>query len=128
MKQIMTFSIILVMLGIVKSTAAQHKEHIVRIAKIEIDPVQLEQYKAALREQMTAAVRLEPGVLSYYAAADKKNPSHITIFEIYADSAAYKLHIETLHFKKYKNTVQHMVKSLELTDVDLIGVAKKPEM
>ena len=105
---------------------AQQKNQIVRIAKIEVDPLQLESYNTALKEQMTTAVRVEPGVLTYYAVADKNNASHITILEIYADTAAYKAHVETPHFKKYKSTVQHMVKSLELTDVTLVGAARKP--
>ena len=107
---------------------AQQKNQMVRIAKIQVDPAQLEQYNKALKEQMTTAVSVEPGVLTYYAVADKNAPSHITILEIYADTAAYQAHIQTAHFKKYKETVQHMVKSLELEDVTLIGVAKKPGM
>jgi quinol monooxygenase YgiN len=107
---------------------AQHKDQIVRIAKIQVDPAQLDKYNAALKTQMTTAVRLEPGVLAYYAVADKANPSHITILEIYADTAAYNTHIQTAHFKKYKATVEHMVTKLELEDVKLIGVAKKPGM
>ena len=99
-----------------------------RIAKIQVDPSQLEKYNKALSEQMTTAVRVEPGVLSYYAVADKKDPSHITIFETYDDTSAYKAHLETPHFKKYKETVKDMVKSLELIDVTLIGAAKKPDM
>ena len=97
----------------------------VRIAKIQVDPDQLEKYNAALKEQMTTAVKLEPGVLSYHAVADKKNPANITILEVYADTAAYEKHILTPHFKKYKETVQHMVKALELVDVDIIGTATK---
>ncbi|MEN0056475.1 MAG: putative quinol monooxygenase [Mucilaginibacter sp.] len=96
-----------------KAIAQQHNQ-MVRLAKIEVDPAQLEKYNAALKEQMTTAVRVEPGVLTYYAVADKKAPSHITILEVYADSAAYRSHIGTPHFKKYKQTVQHMVQSLEL--------------
>ena len=107
---------------------AQQKNQMVRLAKIQVDPVQLEKYNAALKEQMTTAVSAEPGVLTYYAVADKNNPTHITILEIYADTAAYKAHIETPHFKKYKETVKNMVKSLELVDVDLIASAKKPGM
>lgn len=99
----------------------------VRLAKIQVDAARLEQYNSALKVQMETAIRLEPGVLTYYAVADKTNPSHITILEIYADTAAYKLHIETPHFKKYKETVQHMVKSLELVDVTLIASASKPD-
>jgi len=109
-----------------ENVMAQSKNQMVRIAMVQVDPLQLDKYNEALKEQMTTAVRLEKGVLTYYAVADKKEPSHITILEIYADTAAYNAHIQTLHFKKYKDTVKDMVKSLELTDVDLIGIAKKP--
>ncbi|MDO6435195.1 putative quinol monooxygenase [Flavitalea sp. BT771] len=105
---------------------AQTDKRMIRIAKIEVDSTQLKEYNAALKEQMQTAVRLEPGVLTYYAVADKKDPSRITILEIYADSAAYQKHIVTPHFKKYKATVEHMVKKLELVDVNLIGSAKQP--
>jgi len=107
---------------------AQEKIQMVRLAKIKVDPLQLEKYNAALKEQMTTAVRVESGVLTYYAVADKSDPTSITILEIYADTEAYKSHIETTHFKKYKETVKDMVKSLELIDVTLIGFAKKPDM
>lgn len=107
---------------------AQEKNQMVRLAKIKVDPPQLEKYNAALNEQMTTAVRVESGVLTYYAVADKNDPANITILEIYADTTAYKSHIETPHFKKYKETVKDMVKSLELIDVRLIGSAKKQGM
>ena len=109
-----------------KSMAQDHK--IYRIAKITVDPAQLDKYQAALKEQMTTAMAVEPGVLSYYAVSDKKDATHITIFEIYADSTAYQAHIQTPHFKKYKETVKNMVKALYLEDVDVIGIAKKPGM
>jgi quinol monooxygenase YgiN len=111
-----------------KNTMMQEKIQMVRLAKIKVDPLQLEKYNTALKEQMTKAVNLEPGVLTYYAVANKSNPSEITILEIYADTDAYKAHIETNHFKKYKETVKDMVKSLELIDVTLIGSAKKTNM
>jgi quinol monooxygenase YgiN len=111
-----------------ENAMAQQKEQMVRLAKIQVDPSQLDKYNAALKEQMTTAVKLEPGVLTYYAVADKTNSAHITILEIYADTAAYQSHILTPHFKKYKETVQHMVTSLELVDVNLLASAKKPGM
>ncbi|HVW13437.1 MAG TPA: putative quinol monooxygenase [Mucilaginibacter sp.] len=109
-------------------TAAAQDHRMIRLAKIEVDPAQLEQYNAALKEQMTTAIKVEPGVLTYYAVADKADPSHITILEIYADTAAYQAHIQTPHFKKYKAAVQNMVKKLELEDVNLIASAKKEGM
>jgi len=108
------------------NSMAQQSKQMARIAKITVDPEQLQQYHYALKQQMATAVREEPGVLTYYAVADKENPANITILEIYADSAAYKYHIQTPHFKKYKETVQHMVLSLKLVEVDLIASANKP--
>ena len=104
---------------------AQNNNTMYRIAKIKVDTKQLGQYKAALQEQMNAAIQLEPGVLSYTAVADKKDASSITILEVYADLQAYQSHILTPHFKKYKETVKDMVLSLELIDTELVVRAKK---
>ncbi len=120
-------SLFILTLSFSNNAMAQEKIQMVRLAKIKVDPLQLDKYNSALKEQMTTAIRLEPGVLTYYAVADKSAPSHITILEIYADTAAYQSHITTTHFKKYKETVKDMVKSLELVEVNLIASAKKPD-
>ena len=110
-------SLILFMLMVFSGeTIAQEKPQIVRLAKLVIDSTQLESYKAFLKEGIETAVRVEPGVLTLYAVSEKAKPNHITILEIYADEEAYKAHLKTPHFLKYKNGTQHMVKSLELVD------------
>lgn len=96
-----------------------------RMARIVVDPAQLESYKAALKEGVTTALKVEPGVLGISAVYEKDHPTHVTVFEIYADENAYKSHIRTPHFLKYKNTVQHMVRSLELVDVSPILIQMK---
>ena len=105
---------------------AQAQNNMYRIAKIKVDVNQLEQYKRALKEQMNAAIKLEPGVLSYTVVADKKDASLITIMEVYANLEAYQSHILTPHFKKYKDTVKNMVLSLELIDTQLVERVHKP--
>ena len=97
-------------------TIAQKQNPLVRVAKLQIDSNQLEKYKAALREEIKTSVSIEPGVLTLYAVSEKDNPSHITIFEIYANEESYKAHLETPHFKKYKTTTKEMVKSLQLVE------------
>jgi quinol monooxygenase YgiN len=97
----------------------------VRVAEIEIDPVQLEAYKAAVSEEIETSVRAEPGVLALYAVAAKDNPAHIWVFEIYADEDAYKAHLETPHFKKYKAATQDMVTQLKLIDTVPIMLSAK---
>ena len=108
------------------NTYAQAQNDMYRIAKIKVDVNQIEQYKSALKEQMNAAIKLEPGVLSYTVVADKKNASLITILEVYANLEAYQSHILTPHFKKYKDTVKNMVLSLELIDTELVERVHKP--
>jgi quinol monooxygenase YgiN len=112
---------------LVSPAAAQEtRQPYVRVAEIEIDPSQIEPYRAAAKEQIEAAVRLEPGVLALYSVADKQNPSHVFVFEMYADVDAYKSHLETAHFKKYKTTTQDMVRSLKLRDTVPILLGSKP--
>ncbi len=125
---VVAISLFVITLSFSKNAMAQEKIKVVRLAKIKVDPLQLDKYNIALQEQMTTAVRVETGVLTYFAVADKTDPSHITILEIYADTAAYKSHIETTHFKKYKQAVKYLVKSLELIDVNLIAFAEKAEL
>src|SRR4051794_19328879 len=88
-------TLLMLILSSFSNAMAQEKKQMVRLAKIKVDPSQLENYNAALKLQMTTAVRVEPGVLTYYAVADKSDPASITILEIYADTAAYNLHITT---------------------------------
>lgn len=95
---------------------AQEKHQIVRLAKLVIDSTQLDTYKALLKTGIETAVRVEPGVLTLYAVSEKDNPTHITILEIYADTNAYKAHLQTPHFISYKTRTKDMIKSLELVE------------
>lgn len=99
-----------------------------RIAKIEIYPEYLQEYKMALAEHAKVAVSVEPGVLSLQAVYDKSRPTSVTVFEVYANEAAYEVHLQTAHFLKYKHGTLKMVKSLELVEVAPIAIAIKPEL
>ena len=101
---------------IINTVYGQENKQMVRLAKLVIDSAQLEHYNALLKEEIEASVKNEPGVLTLYAIAEKKKPTHITILEIYASEEAYKKHIQTPHFLKYKNGTKDMVRSLELVD------------
>lgn len=97
----------------------------IQVAEIEIDPVQLEDYKAAIREHIETAIRVEPGVLVLYAVSEKDSPARIRVFEIYRDTDAYKAHLESAHFEKYKATTEKMVKSLNLVQAAPIMLGAK---
>ncbi len=91
-------------------------DNLVRLSKITVDVNRLDEYNAYLKEEIEASMRLEPGVLTLYATAEKNAPHKITILEIYADRAAYENHLKSPHFQKYKQGTLEMVKDLELVD------------
>ena len=101
---------------------------IIRISEIEIDTNHLEEYKAILKEEARASVKLEPGVISIYPMYQKENPTQVRILEIYANREAYERHLKTPHFLKYKTTTVKMVKSLKLIDMDPIDLETMPMM
>ncbi|WP_407123224.1 putative quinol monooxygenase [Bradyrhizobium sp. STM 3561] len=96
------------------AVAQEADEQYVQIAQIEVDPVQLDAYRAAVQEQIDAAIRKEPGILVLYAVSERDNPTKVKVFEIYRNRAAYESHLATDHFKTYKATVEKMVRSLKL--------------
>lgn len=104
-------------LNVIQSTGQPAPENNkVRLSKITVDPARLDEYNAYLKEEIEASMRLEPGVLTLYAVAEKERPNEVTILEIYADEAAYQSHIKTPHFRKYKQGTLDMVQALELID------------
>src|SRR5262245_7213626 len=90
------------------AAAEEPRVPFVRIAELEIEPAQLEAYKVTVKEEMETSVRVEPGVLAIYAIAEKDNPTKLRFFEMYADEAAYKAHVESAHFKKYRDIAKNM--------------------
>jgi quinol monooxygenase YgiN len=97
----------------------------VRIAELEVDPAQLDAFGSAIAEQIEAAVRVEPGVLVLYAVSEKDNPARVRVFEIYADADAYKTHLQTPHFLKFRAITENMIRSRKLIDAVPIALAAK---
>ena len=97
-------------------TAKVTAESIVRLSKIIVDPERLPESLAFAAECGRQSMEKEPGVLMMYSMQDKAHPERITILEIYADRNAYERHIQTPHFRKYKQGTLDMVRKLELLD------------
>ncbi|UIK06156.1 putative quinol monooxygenase [Neorhizobium galegae] len=97
----------------------------VRIAELEIDPAQIDTYRALLAEEIEASVDNEPGVLMLHAVSEKERPGQVRILEVYANREAYEAHLRTPHFLKYKKCTADMVKSLRLIDADPVMMRAK---
>jgi quinol monooxygenase YgiN len=100
----------------------------VRLADLEIDPAQLEGFKAAAREHAVATLRMEKGVLALHSAAEKDNPARIRVFEMYADESAYQAHLLTPHFQKFRSGTAKMVLARRMYDAVPILLGAKPRL
>ena len=100
---------------------------IVRIAEIDVEPNQIDTYKALLAEQVEASVRVEPGVLFLHAVLEKGAAARVRVIECYADQAAYEFHLTTPHFRKYKMKTANMVRSLQVIEHEPIRLQAKSE-
>ncbi|MFD2570518.1 putative quinol monooxygenase [Spirosoma soli] len=123
---LLSFLVSILMVGSYQTTSAQQQNMMVRLSEIEIDPVHLDEYKAILKEESAASVKLEPGVIAIFPMYQKENPTSVRILEMYADRAAYEQHLKTAHFQKYKTTTLNMVKALKLVDMESIDASTMP--
>jgi quinol monooxygenase YgiN len=107
------------------SQAAASSDRLVRLAELEIDPASLNVYRAALREEIETSIRMEPGVLALYSVSIKDHPNQIRLFEMYASDTAYQAHLQSTHFKKYKQLTAGMIKSLRLIETEPLLLGAK---
>lgn len=98
---------------------------IIRLSKIEVDSAYVDEYMKFATEVGEISLRTEPGVLTMYALQEKENPCNITILETYASQEAYRSHIASAHFRKYKQGTLHMVRNLQLLDQTELNPSNK---
>lgn len=108
-----------------QSKAPMESDGIIRLTRIKIYPQYLTEYRKFVAEVGQVSLLTEPGVLTMYALSEKDDPCKITILETYASQAAYKAHIVSEHFQKYKQGTLHMVKDLRLVDQRPLNPANK---
>ena len=101
----------------------KYEERVVRLAEIEIYPEKLAEYLTFAKEVGTVSMSVEPGVIGLFSMQDKSDPCKVYILEVYADREAYQAHLQTAHFKKYKEGTSDMVKSLKLIDTNPLVTA-----
>lgn len=92
------------------------EDGIIRYSVIEIIPDYLDEYLPFALEVGDVSMKTEPGVLAMYPTVSKEDSCKVTILEIYSSQDAYKSHISSPHFQKYKQGTLHIVKSLQLLD------------
>lgn len=63
----------------------------------------------AATEANAVASRQEPGILRFDVLADRGDPAHVVLVEIYRDEAAVAAHKETAHYAAWRDAVAPMM-------------------
>lgn len=99
------------------TTKTNDNQMLFRLAEIEIFPEFIEQFTAAGKEIQQTTMAEEPGVFCLLPVKMNDDATQFRVIEIYSSQEAYQHHIQTAHFKRYKQTTNKMVKSLKLNDL-----------
>ncbi len=75
---------------------------------IAVLPEHVDAFLAATEVHATAS-RQEPGIHRFDVLADRTDPSHLVLVEVYADEAAAAAHKETAHYATWRDTVASMM-------------------
>ncbi len=65
----------------------------------------VETYKDAILANARETLK-EPGVLRFDVLQDAEDPTHFSLLEVYRDEAAREHHLETEHFKTFRDLVR----------------------
>jgi len=104
-------------LGAGQPAGAQDAGPVVIVVELEIEPTELDNFKAAVKENAAAWIREEAGCLEFNVVFDKGNPTHAFVFEVYENAEAVAAHQATSRFKKYRAEAAKMVKSRKFTEM-----------
>lgn len=66
------------------------------------------EFLAATVDNATAS-RTEPGVVRFDVIADRTDPSHVVLVEVYRDGDAALAHKQTQHYTRWRDTVAEMM-------------------
>ena len=72
---------------------------------INIKRGHIEEFKEASLLDAQGATRDEPGCFRFDMHQDTEIPERFYLYEVYLDEQAFEAHLETPHFKEWKQTV-----------------------
>ena len=103
-------------------------DFIVRIAEIAVHKRYWKEYLQAAHKVAAESLKKEAGVICLFPMEIPEQPYTVRIVEIYKDTVAYQAHLQTEHFKEYKQGTLHMVKELKLVDTQPLAKEMMPQI
>ena len=84
------------------------------IVNFEIDPEQIDAFLPLMRKNAAASARDEPGCRQFDVCHDPDHTSHVFLYEVYDNRAAFDVHLSMPHFKSFDAATDSMIRSKTL--------------
>lgn len=75
---------------------------------VHVRPDQVQDFHA-VTDANAIASRNEPGMVRFDVLADRVDPAHVVLVEVYRDPAAAAAHKQTAHYQLWRDTVAPMM-------------------
>jgi quinol monooxygenase YgiN len=74
-------------------------------------PENFDRFKQIMNENAKASVTNEPGCREFNVYEVASAPNHLFLFEVYDDDAAFQQHVNSAHFKHFKDVSDPIITS-----------------
>jgi quinol monooxygenase YgiN len=99
-----------------------------RWSELEVDSAHMDRFRELANDNVRETRRAELGVLAFHWAAMKNHPSRIRVLEIYTDESAYKAHLESAHYQRFRDSSRSLLKGHSLHEAIPVAVCAKTQL
>ncbi|WP_434456594.1 antibiotic biosynthesis monooxygenase [Stutzerimonas urumqiensis] len=89
------------------------------LLKTRLKPGSREAFLSAMRTNVAASVRDEPGCLCFDVLLDRSDENLVWLYEVYVDEAALDAHMQTAHFLASRPQVEPLIVGQEVIEADV---------
>jgi (4S)-4-hydroxy-5-phosphonooxypentane-2,3-dione isomerase len=81
----------------------------------------LDPFLALIRDNARQSLDREPGCDRFDVLVQKGMPDHILLYEIYADKAAFDLHLKSAHFAAFNKAAALYVREKKVVEFEYVN-------
>lgn len=79
------------------------------VVTFEIEGTEFADFMPLMKANAATSLSDEPGCHQFDVCTDPAKPNHVFLYELYTDKAAFDVHLNSPHFKKFGTTTKHMI-------------------
>ena len=100
-------------------------ENFVLVVDFEIRPENIDRFVDLISENARRSVTAEPGCLQFDVIRSRSAPNRITLYEVYADPAAFELHKKMPHVATFFAAAKGMIANQSFHEFDRVHAASE---